>query len=1002
MNRLILLLLILFVTATPMALQANMKQPSYPAQSAAAVYTPGIPTVYAGDDVTAFAGIPVVLHPIVTPSTPGNSLSYDWKIINKPGGSKAVLSDRHSINPTFVTMLPGYYELQLWVTEGKTNVSDIVVVHVLPSPKSNPPVAIPTAPSNVIVGHQITLNGSGSYDPSGLSLSYAWEMISQPQGSSATLMSALTTFPVFTPDLPGAYEIKLTVSNEYATGVPQTLLIQARQNIAPVANAGPDQSVPPGAMVTLDGSASYDTDGDPLTFAWAFQSCPKNICPTLENSFNTNPSFIAALPGTYVLSLTVGDGSYLTTTDTVQVTSSAPGPSDPDFLKLQWQYGIFGTNIGQAGLHVTDLDGDGTPEVIASAWAGSTSVWYILRQNANGAYEQVWRSASYSSPIVRLRVADVTNDGKGDVIVGLSDGTIRIYDGPTCNELRQFSTAGTLTDMAVKDVDGDGKPEVVTTNVTGVFVYDIESGASKWSLPTGGSTSLAVGNVDADQSVEIVTTSSSYGGKGYVIDAASHTIEWEYINGFGCRVALGDLDGDGMEEIVGAAAWSKVTVFDADAKTPSWEIPTSQDISALLVIDADDDGKPEILYGDGQWGKVYAIDALTRQEKWSISNPEHGVQGLALGDTDQDGTKEVLWSAGGSSSGADYLYIADPQTRTIEWQSIHVDGPLSALDVGDVDGDGDDEIVMVSFESESGYGEGIIHIFDARTHTLEYREKLGLMDWMGVRSVRIGDVDGDGNNEFVVTTANLYDGFIRVYNGVTRAVKYDSARYSGNYFTALAIADVDNDGEKEIIAGQGREHTGAQGTYLIVFDGKTLQEKWRSVDLGTYWGAVRDIKVADIDGDGNQELIAALGNQLVVYDGVTHNLKFLGNQSAVALEVTDGSTEILVGRGDGKIDVIDGVTFAVKKTVPTSSNTQIDALQAVDLTGDGAPEWLITHGGMMEIMEGNTETLKWTSPNLATNLGLFNHLVIRDTDRDGRADVFVGDNAGLYHFEQTP
>jgi hypothetical protein len=778
---------------------------------------------------------------------------------------------------------------------------------------------------------------------------------------------------------------------------------QPATNSPPTAEAGPDRDVMQGATVSLDGSTSSDPDTDPLSYAWSFQSCPQNICPSLGGSNSGTPSFVAERAGDYTLRLIVYDGEAASAADTVTVTSNPVAPSDPAFMQMQWQYGIYGTYIGRAGLLLSDLDGDGTPEIIASGSDGgsASSFWYVLKRNAGGTYDQLWRSGNYPGGITRIVLADLTGDGRDDIVVGLADGTIRIYDGATLGEAGKMTVAPGLVDMAVGDLDGDGNPEIVTSNGTGISVYSGQSGSLKWSLATGGGTSIAVGNVDGDSALEIVTT--SYGGKGFVIDGVSHVVEWEYLNSFGAQVRLGDLDGDGMQEIVGASAWQKITVFDADRKTPSWELPTSLDIGALAVTDVDGDGIPEIVYGDGQWGKIHAIDATTRTQKWAVSNPEHGVSGIALGDVDLDGKKEVLWGAGGTSSGPDYLYVADPSTGTIKWQSLDINGPLSAVAVGDVDDDGRDDIVMVSRESDSGYAEGIVHIFDARTRVLKYSGKLGIRDLMGARSVRIADVDGDGKTEYIVTTGNLYTGMIRVYDGKTHALKCQSPGYDGNYFTALAVADVDNDGKVEIVAGQGREGTGAQGVYLVVFDGATLQEKWRSIDLGTYWGEVRDVKVADVNGDGHPDIVASVGGaQLYVFDGVNHDMKLLVAEPAQALEIADvdgdGAAEILVGRSDGKIDVFDGKTFALRKTLPTFGTEPIDALRVVDIDGDGIREWLLTRGGALVVLDGATQGLKWRK-SLNQNLGAYNHLAVRDVDGDGRKDIFVGDSSSLYQFE---
>lgn len=772
-------------------------------------------------------------------------------------------------------------------------------------------------------------------------------------------------------------------------------------NTAPTAAAGPDQSVSQWATVSLEGSASSDREGDPLSYNWTMASSPGYTALTGANT--ATPSFTADLAGTYVLNLTVYDGNAFSTPDTVTVVVTTPTASSPAFVAQQWQYGIYGSSIGKAGLFTTDLDGNGTPEIIAGASAGGFGdnvMWYVVRKAANGGYEQVWHSPVYGVTIVRILLADMNADGKDDVVVSLTDGAVRIYDGPTLQEIRRLQLAASLKDLAIADLDGDGSKEFVTSDGIGVTVYNASSGALQWQVASGGGSSIVVGNVDTDPAQEIVTT--NYGGKGYVLNCLSGAVEWEYVNSFGARVRLADLDGDGMQEIIGASAWYKITIFDADLKSPAWEIATNHDIDAVEVADGDGDGVPEIIYGDRQSGGLHAIDTGSHQQKWSIYNYDGGISGITIGDVDQDGNKEVLWGAGGNSTGADFLYIASPLTGAIEWQSKDVFG-LSALAAGDVDNDGIDDLAMVTESSNSGYAGGIVHMFNARTHALKYQVDLGTMDFMGSnRAVRISDVDGDGHNELVLTASKLHDGFIRTYDGATGTLKRQSASSSGNFYSTIAIGDVDNDGKVEIVAGMGRKHTGATGVYLVVFDGDTLQEKWRSVDLGVYWGAVYDIKLADLDKDGHQDIVATMADsRLLVFDGVSHTLKLMLDTPARAIEIADldadGFPEILVGRNNGYIDVYDGITFAVRKSVFTFGTTPVDALLLTDLNSDGSKEWLVASNGVLSILDG--QGLKWRSAYLGNNLGKGNSIAVRDVNGNGCQDVFIGTDPALYQFE---
>lgn len=88
-------------------------------------------------------------------------------------------------------------------------------------------------------------------------------------------------------------------------------------NVAPVANAGPDQSVVVGSTATLAGSGT-DGNGDALTYAW---TPPAGV--TLSATNVANPTFAASTIGTYTFSLVVNDGKVSSAADSVTVSVNA-------------------------------------------------------------------------------------------------------------------------------------------------------------------------------------------------------------------------------------------------------------------------------------------------------------------------------------------------------------------------------------------------------------------------------------------------------------------------------------------------------------------------------------------------------------------------------------------------------------------------------------------------------------------------------------------------------
>jgi len=164
-------------------------------------------------------------------------------------------------------------------------------VIIIVRPVSDPPIADAGPDQSVPTLSTVTLDGSGSYDPDGeVELSYEW----QQQGGTPVILSDPTAqSPTFTaPDDPDLLTFSLIVYDDGgkpSTNTDNTTRVTVT-NQTPVANAGVDQRVQTEAIVTLNGSASYDPDYDTLTFEWV-QTAGSPV--TLSSTTAESPTFTA-------------------------------------------------------------------------------------------------------------------------------------------------------------------------------------------------------------------------------------------------------------------------------------------------------------------------------------------------------------------------------------------------------------------------------------------------------------------------------------------------------------------------------------------------------------------------------------------------------------------------------------------------------------------------------------------------------------------------------------
>jgi len=194
--------------------------------------------------------------------------------------------------------------------------------------------------TTIIKGSDAKLNGTRSFDyedcpggdRNGTILTYEWNFTKRPAGSTLTDASLSPSdknaTPSFTPDRDGNYSLSLVVKDTDGkwSQVPSYVELGVlRPNDPPVADAGPDQSVYSGALVSLDGSGSSDPDGTVLAWQWN-ASITNPAVVNLQNATLPDAKFQAPITtGVYKFILKVrDDNDTWSAPDEVDITVSLP------------------------------------------------------------------------------------------------------------------------------------------------------------------------------------------------------------------------------------------------------------------------------------------------------------------------------------------------------------------------------------------------------------------------------------------------------------------------------------------------------------------------------------------------------------------------------------------------------------------------------------------------------------------------------------------------------
>jgi hypothetical protein len=283
-----------------------------------------VPVANAGTNQNVTATSLTTLDGTASTDADLDGLSYTWSLISKPSSSNAALSSTTSPKPTFTPDVAGTYVASLVVSDGKDR-SPTAVVTVIASASNSAPVANAGSAQSVSIAAVVTLNGTGSTDANGDTLTYRWTLTSKPTSSTAALSSATAASPTFTADLAGSYVASLLVNDSKAdsTNTSTVTITASAANSAPVANAGPVQTVSRTGgtvTVTLTGAGSTDANSDTLTYKWTVGYQPTSSSITLLLPTTVSPTFAATVAGIYVFTLVVNDGKVDSAVSTVAIT----------------------------------------------------------------------------------------------------------------------------------------------------------------------------------------------------------------------------------------------------------------------------------------------------------------------------------------------------------------------------------------------------------------------------------------------------------------------------------------------------------------------------------------------------------------------------------------------------------------------------------------------------------------------------------------------------------